>query len=410
MSDQLSLSARYARALSAASNLSAHSALAPEYKQISDDALGDLKLVAAAISDLQLFSKNETLEDISTRQLVYLSVPYATAELLQSLPSAEPSLRKATLAEAEFELQKFMSYIVDYGIVDEATVQSIKRSAQLLNNPAQRREAKIQQYQAEKQLKSQIQARIFPIAENPLVEADISQALRSRSLNADADEPANNYDALRALLLPSPNPHAGSVNTEEDDMDMDDESLRELSTLLLRLLFTQANASLLQVSQELELLKNMPPPPDPSAQNTGESQSRDDTWRLDQTPRGGPDGRGPLMDAKGRPLRPFKIMPAGHTAERTRLQQEVFRPDHRLPTVTIDEYLAEEERRGNVIRGGGKASEEAPTSSEQLAIDAEQDGTRLGDEKSEEKRLKDEDWAAYTDENPRGMGNTMNRG
>ncbi|KAG9092186.1 hypothetical protein FS749_015940 [Ceratobasidium sp. UAMH 11750] len=101
MSDQLSLSARYARALSAASSLSAHSALAPEYKQISDDALADLRLVAAAISDLQLFSKNETLEDISTQQLVYLSVPYATAELLQSLPSTEPSLRKATLAEAE---------------------------------------------------------------------------------------------------------------------------------------------------------------------------------------------------------------------------------------------------------------------------------------------------------------------
>ncbi|KAG8696256.1 hypothetical protein FRC08_007277 [Ceratobasidium sp. 394] len=336
MSDQLSLSARYARALSAASNLFAHSALSPEYKQISDDALADLRLVAAAISDLQLFSKNETLEDISTRQLVYLSVPYATAELLQSLPSTEPSLRKTTLTEAEFELQKFISYMVDYEIVDDATVQSIKRSTQLLNNPAQRREAKIQQYQAEKQLKSQI------------------QALRSRSLSADVDEPANNYDALCALLPPSSKPHAGSVNTEEDDIDMDDESLRELSILLLRLLFTLANASLLQLSQELELLKNMPLPPGPSARSTEETQPKDDTWRLDQTPRGGPDGRGPLMDAKGRPLRPFTIMPAGHIAERTRLQQEVFRPDHRLPTMTIDEYLAEEERRGNIIRGGGQ--------------------------------------------------------
>ncbi|KAG9092185.1 hypothetical protein FS749_015939 [Ceratobasidium sp. UAMH 11750] len=82
--------------------------------------------------------------------------------------------------------------MVDYEIVDDATVQLIKRSAQLLNNPAQRREAKIQQYQAEKQLKSQI------------------QALRSQSLSADVDEPANNYDALRALLPPSSKPHAGA--------------------------------------------------------------------------------------------------------------------------------------------------------------------------------------------------------
>lgn len=57
-----------------------------------------------------------------------------------------------------------------------------------------------------------------------------------------------------------------------------------------------------------------------------------------------------------------------------------------------------------------KASQEAPTSSEQLAVDSEQDGTVFGDEKSEEKRRKDEEWAAYTDANPKGMGNTMNRG
>jgi hypothetical protein len=51
-----------------------------------------------------------------------------------------------------------------------------------------------------------------------------------------------------------------------------------------------------------------------------------------------------------------------------------------------------------------------PGSSEQLALDAEMDGTILGDEMAEEKRSKDENWARFTDENPRGQGNTMNRG
>ena len=51
-----------------------------------------------------------------------------------------------------------------------------------------------------------------------------------------------------------------------------------------------------------------------------------------------------------------------------------------------------------------------PTSSEQLALDAEMEGTALGEEKAEEKRLKDENWARFTDANPRGQGNTMNRG
>ena len=55
-------------------------------------------------------------------------------------------------------------------------------------------------------------------------------------------------------------------------------------------------------------------------------------------------------------------------------------------------------------------SELEPTSSEQLAIDAEQDGAKFGEDKAEEKRLKDENWARYTDVNPKGLGNTMNRG
>jgi hypothetical protein len=38
------------------------------------------------------------------------------------------------------------------------------------------------------------------------------------------------------------------------------------------------------------------------------------------------------------------------------------------------------------------------------------EGSTEGDEKTEEKRLKDERWAKYMDENPRGAGNTMNRG
>ncbi len=43
-------------------------------------------------------------------------------------------------------------------------------------------------------------------------------------------------------------------------------------------------------------------------------------------------------------------------------------------------------------------------------MDAEMDGTVEGETKAEEKRLKDENWAGFTDENPRGAGNTMNRG
>jgi len=92
------------------------------------------------------------------------------------------------------------------------------------------------------------------------------------------------------------------------------------------------------------------------------------------------------------------------------LREQVFQADHRLPTMSIDEYLEIERQRGNILTGGGPQSASQPTSSEQLAMDAEQDGTAFGDAKSEEKREKDEEWARFTDDNPRGAGNTMNRG
>jgi hypothetical protein len=55
-------------------------------------------------------------------------------------------------------------------------------------------------------------------------------------------------------------------------------------------------------------------------------------------------------------------------------------------------------------------SQNAPTRSEQLTLEAEMDGTREAERKAEEKREEEEQWAQYTDLHPKGEGNTMNRG
>ena len=54
------------------------------------------------------------------------------------------------------------------------------------------------------------------------------------------------------------------------------------------------------------------------------------------------------------PLRPFTILPSD-AGERARFQNQVFGPSHRLPTMSIDEYLEIERQRGNIITGGGCA-------------------------------------------------------
>lgn len=80
------------------------------------------------------------------------------------------------------------------------------------------------------------------------------------------------------------------------------------------------------------------------------------------------------------------------------VQQGVFRPDHTLPTMSIDEYLDEERKRGGIIEGGG----------EQSGMQPEPDEDNM--EKADAETLKARAWDDFTDENPKGAGNTMNRG
>lgn len=158
-------------------------------------------------------------------------------------------------------------------------------------------------------------------------------------------------------------------------------------------------------------------------QNQGETEE----WRLDQ--RWGSSNTAPLLDKKGKPQRPFTILPNGSKAmngqgsmgasavqtsmdARQNLRKQVFQPSHRLPTMSIDEYLEEEQRRGNIISGGGQASADAPTSSELLALRSQgyNVGTREAEVAEEEQRRKADDWDEFEENNPKGMGNTMNRG
>lgn len=97
--------------------------------------------------------------------------------------------------------------------------------------------------------------------------------------------------------------------------------------------------------------------------------------------------RGPILDGQGKPLRPFTLL--GGQSARQELQKGVFRPGHNLPTMTIDEYLEEEKRRGGIIEGGGEAS------GQPVVID--EDDYARGDEET----LKARAWDEYVEANPK---------
>jgi hypothetical protein len=92
---------------------------------------------------------------------------------------------------------------------------------------------------------------------------------------------------------------------EEEELDSDtEEILRETTLLVLRLFYARAITQLQGMEQELELLRNAPPSPmlapeseDPRDKHRNAEES---DWKLDIPLAGGPDGKGPLMDAQGK--------------------------------------------------------------------------------------------------------------
>ncbi|KAF9265684.1 hypothetical protein L218DRAFT_957310 [Marasmius fiardii PR-910] len=396
----LSLPQLFARSLTSASKSLDLPNIEDEAQELVQSSLQDLLSLQSRIAGLSIFSPNETLEDISTKDLIYLLLPFVLSEVQGRVRTTEREDRLESLEKSQKYLKAFLDLLENYQIIPEDEVALYKQQSPSVTNPASRRELKIKQYQKEKDLRARIEV-----------------VRKRRNLKQLQSDFTNDFDLI-ASLLPSSTANQHDQVEEEEDLQID-EALRKAIILLVRLCFAQAHSQLQSMDQELELLRTAPPrvlPPARPAENSPEDrrdkekESERDMWRLDAPrPTGGPDGKGPLLDSSGKPLRPFTILPSG-AADRTRLHAQVFRPDHNLPTMSIDEYLEIERQRGKFISGGGPASEAAPTTSEQLTLDSEMDGTREGEENSEAKRQKDEKWAVFTDENPRGAGNTMNRG
>ncbi|KZS88341.1 hypothetical protein SISNIDRAFT_459798, partial [Sistotremastrum niveocremeum HHB9708] len=379
----LPLPVLFQRALKLVSDASDLPTVDDATQALVQSALVDLKVVSSRVNALALFSDNEALEDLATRDLVYLLVPYVYCEVAGKIKVDGADARMLILDEIRRHLNAFLSRLTQYGIVTQQDVKLAKASSDIAD-PAKRREHKINQYKAEKELRNRVKV-----------------VCERRKASTTGDELRNDFDLIRSLVAATP-------SSSNDDDDEDDESLRTTTISLLRLTYAQAASQLQSLEQERALLASAPPPPSPNS--AAPNTSTDDEWRLDGPLNRGLPTSGPLLDSSGRPLRPFTILGSSAASERLRLQGQVFRPDHRLPTMSIDEYLEEEKRRGNIISGGGPQSEAALTTSEQLALDAEMDGTLEGEEKSEEKRLEDERWARYTDTHRKGEGNTMNRG
>lgn len=183
----------------------------------------------------------------------------------------------------------------------------------------------------------------------------------------------------------------------------DDAASREIYLAEIHLCTHNTFHALDIINQELKIIALMPfaspaPQPEELAQDYRQRNGipKDDySDRLDPpiSQLLGNGNAGPILSKDGKPLRPFTLLDS-----RQRVQDGVFKQDHALPTMTMDEYLEEERRRGGIIDGGG----------------GQQGRTQAVDEddldKADMETMKAREWDEYVEANPKGSGNTLNRG
>ncbi|CAK4031424.1 related to TAP42, component of the Tor signaling pathway [Lecanosticta acicola] len=323
-----------------------------------DNLLAAIQLYEQCIhiaDQISLFSPNESLEDIGTADLEYLLLNYRVAELVLRINGQEQ--RKASLQRAQRSYEKYLKRLDSYDLLSKEDANLFEQwqesadtfSTASTTDPASRRDAKIRRFKEEKALKQKLEY----LRQNP-------KALQD-----------------------------------------DDGAARQLRLAHIAYCTHQAFASLESIAQELHILSMAPthPPPD-QRQQTYDSRERNGRYadgyseRLDAPVSHLSAGmRGPLLDTSGKPLRPFTL-----TSKRQDFRDGVFRPDHSLPTMSIDEYLEEERRRGGMIDGGGAQSQVQPV--------VDEDDMDAADRET----MKAREWDEYVEANPKGSGNTLNRG
>lgn len=182
----------------------------------------------------------------------------------------------------------------------------------------------------------------------------------------------------------------------------DDSTLRRVQLTKISIGVHESFQSLESIAQELELLSSMPDniPQDPRSQdgdprlrNNGMNDGYSDKLDAPLSQLLASRRNGPILNQDGKLLKPFTLLD-----HRQRLQHGVFQPDHNLPTMTIDEYLEEERKRGGIIDGGG------PQSGQREVVDEDDV------DKADEATMKARAWDEFVEENPKGAGNRMNMG
>lgn len=123
-----------------------------------------------------MFSSNETLDDLTTSSIPYLALNYIAAELIERLRTTGHEERMRYIVDSQVRLFSpiltrpydttfsqrhlhiFSELVRQYGIVSKQDQQVFAKKLSEVKDPSSRRDIKIQQFKAEREVKNRLEA------------------------------------------------------------------------------------------------------------------------------------------------------------------------------------------------------------------------------------------------------------
>jgi len=347
-----------------------------------------LESVQVDVQKLALFSRNETMEDVSTKSIPFLTTEHFLAIALGNLP-VEPGaiiLRRSNILKS---LTLFGCFLEKLETLEILSKEETKEFYCLLETQQQQ-----QQKDQEDSASSEMRSSGFAIGFT--VDRDVKIARYKAKQRQRQD-----IEKLKALL---DRRERCGLSPEEDMDEYDQDSLeRSLALKELHVCKVEALENWSQSVRELPMIERM----------IKMDAEREKTKKY--------TGNGDIVANRERLPPSDKGLQVTHISKnaatgqlqfkRDEIRSKVFRPGWSQPTMSLEE-LGDREYRQAIEREGRQKQVEAdsvnqPKRYEELVRDGMEDDAELVEASAELDRR----WDDWKDENPRGSGNKMaNRG
>ncbi|KAF8069647.1 TAP46 [Scenedesmus sp. PABB004] len=347
-----------------------------------------------------LFSANEDADDLVTGQLRYLLVPFLRAEALHGAPppgqrgAAGAAARAAQLSAASEAYAAFLQRAAQYGFLRgaaRAAYDAEESGAPL--DPGAARHGKIERFKRSRAVAGLIAS---------MRRARARRRRRGARPPQQPPQPPPPGGAQRACAAARRRAQAGTEGGPPGGVGgWDEEDERLLWTLEIEAAAIKALEARPLLAQELALLRHAL-----QQQPSGEQEQQQQQQQQQQQRQRGGGGQQP--DQQQRAALQAQMFDrlsgiAGQLTlgeQRATLRQQVFRPSHILPTLTVEQQGA--------IELAEARAREAATREAEAARAAAAAGRRSDDEDEEElaRTRAMDDWK---DDNPRGWGNSKLR-